>query len=61
MCRASGRRKEETVTIESGNYQVPYIGLEPISVDKTNINDVIIGSGFHLKEDVYLNVPAEMP
>ena len=52
---------EETVTIESGNYQVPYIGLEPISVDKTNINDVIIGSGFHLKEDVYLNVPAEMP
>lgn len=52
---------EETVTIENGNYQVPYIGLEPISVDKTNINDVIIGSGFHLKEDVYLNVPAEMP
>ena len=52
---------EETVTKESGNYQVPYIGLEPISVDKTNINDVIIGSGFHLKEDVYLNVPAEMP
>ena len=49
------------MTIESGNYQVPYIGLEPISVDKTNINDVIIGSGFHLKEDVYLNVPAEMP
>lgn len=52
---------EETVTIERGNYQVPYIGLEPISVDKTNINDVIIGSGFHLKEEVYLNVPAEMP
>ena len=53
--------RRSTVTIESGNYQVPYIGLEPISVDKTNINDVIIGSGFHLKEDVYLNVPAEMP
>ena len=52
---------EETVTIENGTYEVPYIGLEPISVDKNNINDVIIGSGFHLKEDVYLNVPSKMP
>ena len=51
----------ETETIENGTYKVPYIGLEPISVDKDNINDVIIGSGFHLKEDVYLNVPGEMP
>ena len=53
--------KEETQTIENGKYKIPYIGLEPISVDKDNINDVIIGSGFHLKEDVYLNVPGEMP
>ena len=52
---------EETVTIENGAYEVPYIGLEPISVDQNNINDVIIGSGFHLKEDVYLNVPSKMP
>ena len=51
----------DTVTIENGKYEVPYIGLEPISVDKNNINDVIIGSGFHLKEDVYLNIPSEMP
>ena len=48
-------------TIENGTYKTPYIGLEPISVDKSNINDVIIGSGFHLKEDVYLNVPSDMP
>ncbi len=52
---------EETVTIANGAYEVPYIGLEPISVDQNNINDVIIGSGFHLKEDVYLNVPSKMP
>ena len=51
----------DTVTIENGKYEVPYIGLEPISVDKNNMNDVIIGSGFHLKEDVYLNIPSEMP
>ena len=59
---AEGRElPEESGTIESGAYEVPYIGLEPISVDQNNINDVIIGSGFHLKEDVYLNVPSKMP
>lgn len=52
---------EDVTSIESGNYQVPYIGLEPISVNRDNIDEVIIGSGFHLKEDVYLNVPDQMP
>ena len=28
----------DTVTIENGKYEVPYIGLEPISVDKNNMN-----------------------
>lgn len=52
---------EDVTTIDNGSYEVPYIGLEPISVTKDNIDEVIIGSGFHLKEDVYLNVPDEMP
>lgn len=47
--------------IHNGSFDVPYIGLEPISVNEDNINEVIIGSGFHLKEDVYLNVPSKMP
>jgi D-xylose transport system substrate-binding protein len=47
---------DDVTTIENGKYQTPYIGLEPIRVDKSNIDEVIIGSGFHLKEDVYLNV-----
>lgn len=47
--------------IENGAFTVPYIGLEPVRVDKSNIDEVIIGSGFHLKEDVYLNVPDQMP
>ena len=51
----------DIVMLENGEYEVPYIGLEPISVDQSNINEVIIGSGFHLKEDVYLNVPEKMP
>lgn len=52
---------DDVTMISSGAYQVPYIGLEPISVDRDNIDEVIIGSGFHLKEDVYLNVPEKMP
>lgn len=52
---------DDVELIESGAYRVPYIGLKPISVNRDNIDEVIIGSGFHLKEDVYLNVPGEMP
>lgn len=58
---AKGEALEDTVPISDGTYQVPYIGLEPISVNEENMNEVIIGSGFHLKEDVYLNVPGKMP
>lgn len=52
---------DDVTTIASGEYRVPYIALKPISVNRDNIDEVIIGSGFHLKEDVYLNVPEQMP
>jgi len=52
---------DDVTQIQSGAYRVPYIALEPVSVDLSNIDEVIIGSGFHLKEDVYLNVPGKMP
>ncbi len=52
---------DDVTEIANGNYYVPYVGLEPISVTEDNINEVIINNGFHLKEDVYLNVPEKMP
>lgn len=52
---------DDLTTFDDGTYEVPYIGIMPISVTEENINEVIIDSGFHLKEDVYLNVPAKMP
>lgn len=52
---------EDITILDNGKFQVPYVGLEPISVTEDNINEVIINSGFHLKEDVYLNVPGKMP
>lgn len=51
---------EEVVTedqIDDGVYTVPYIKLEPVAVTQSNMDEVIIQSGFHLKEDVYLNRP----
>lgn len=44
---------------ESGNDQIPYIKIEPIGVTKDNLDEVIINGGFHLREDVYLNVPSK--
>lgn len=51
----------DVVTANDGSYEVPYVKLDPIAVNENNINEVIINSGFHLKEDVYLNVPGKMP
>lgn len=52
---------DDISTINDGTYDIPYIGLTPIAVTKDNLDEVIISSGFHLKEDVYLNVPEKMP
>ena len=50
----------KTILSKIGN--VPYVWISPPNwKDDTGINEVIIKSGFHLKEDVYLNVPAKMP
>ncbi|MGB9678825.1 MAG: sugar ABC transporter substrate-binding protein [Thermoanaerobacteraceae bacterium] len=44
-------------TIYDGKYYVPYYVLEPIAVDKNNINDTVIKDGFHNKDDIYRNIP----
>jgi D-xylose transport system substrate-binding protein len=35
---------------------VPFVGLVPIAVTMDNIEEVILDSGFHLREDVFRNV-----
>ncbi len=52
---------DDVTTINDGTYNISYIGLEPVAVTLDNINEVIISSGFHNKEDVYLNAPELMP
>lgn len=52
---------DDVITINDGKYDVPYVKLTPIAVTADNMNEVIINSGFHLKEDVYLHSPNKMP
>lgn len=57
---AKNEKIEVSTTINDGSYEVPYVKLEPIAVTEKNIDTVIIDGGFHLKEDVYLNVLEEI-
>lgn len=43
-------------TTSDGTYEIPSIVLEPIAVNAENMDSVIIESGFHLRDEVYLNV-----
>lgn len=43
-------------TINDGKYNIPYIKLDVIAVDKNNMDQVVIKDGFHLREEVYQNV-----
>lgn len=40
-------------TIDNGYGKIPYVMLEPVFVDKTNIDSVIINSGFHTYGEIY--------
>ena len=45
--------------INNGKKDVPAILLEPVSVDKNNINSTIIKDGYQKMDDVYKNVPLD--
>lgn len=45
----------ETDLFFDGTQDIPYIAIEPSAVTVANIDEVIINSGFHLREEVYLN------
>ena len=51
---AKGNSVAGVTQMENGSYEIPYLSIPPIMVTKDNIDSVIIDSGFHLREDVYL-------
>lgn len=56
---AKGEEVETDITIDNGFKEVPFVQLTPISVDKDNLLEVIVGDGFHSYEDVYKNIPED--
>ena len=53
-------KKEKVETngkVNNGKIDVPSILLEPISVDKKNLDETVIKDGFQKREDVYKNIP----
>ena len=54
-----GEEIEGAVYVSDGSYSIPGIMLDPIAVTRDNIDETIIESGFHLQEEVYLNVKSE--
>ncbi len=53
---AKGEDIEVSETINDGTYNVPYVKLEPVAVNKQNLDEVIIDGGFQQRDEVYLNV-----
>lgn len=54
---ANGTEIEHESYLTADGKEIPYIKLEPIAVKAENMQEAIIDSGFHLKEDIYLNRP----
>lgn len=54
---AKGEPLDNTVSkFNDGKHEIPYIAIQPVAVYKNNIDDIIINSGFHRYEEVYMNV-----
>lgn len=56
---AEGEEIDVDGTFDDGTYDIPYVAIESVAVDQDNIDEVIIESGFHLREDVYMNTDDE--
>lgn len=46
-----------TQFISDGEYQVPFVKLQPVAVDRFNMKDVIVKEGFHRLEEIYRTPP----
>ncbi len=50
---AKKEKIETTVSVDNGKIKVPSVLLEPVAVDKSNIEATVIADGFHSHKDVY--------
>ncbi|QTO54344.1 D-xylose ABC transporter substrate-binding protein [Duffyella gerundensis] len=47
-----GKQPKSNATLDNGSKKVPAWLLEPIAVDKTNIDSTVVADGFHKKSDL---------
>jgi len=50
---ARGETVEADRKVNNGKIEVPSVLLQPIAVDKRNIDGTVVADGFHKREDVY--------
>ncbi len=56
---AKGEEIENVLSVNDGSFDIPYVRLEPHSVNIHNLDSIIIDSGFHMREDVYFHVDSK--
>jgi D-xylose transport system substrate-binding protein len=54
---AQGEKPAANDKILVEGVEIPFDRISPIAVDRTNLDEVIIKSGFHNLKDVYRNIP----
>ena len=52
---AKGDEVKVNTKMDDGTYKVPYIAIQPVMVDSTNLDEVIIDGGYHTYDDIYIN------
>jgi D-xylose transport system substrate-binding protein len=50
---ANGEKPDAAATMNNGRKDVPMMVVEPIAIDKSNIETILIGDGFHTRDAVY--------
>ena len=53
VAMASGKMPETSKVVPNGKMDVPSVLLDPVVVDKDNLDQTVIADGFHKKEDIY--------
>ncbi|HEX3100561.1 MAG TPA: D-xylose ABC transporter substrate-binding protein [Pyrinomonadaceae bacterium] len=56
---ARGERLNTARTVNNGRINVPSILIEPIAVDKNNIDETVVKDGFQKRENIYKNIPPQ--
>ena len=53
VAMAKGQKPQTTRFVNNGRIDVPSILIEPVTVDKNNIEETVIKDGFHKREDIF--------